>query len=151
MSELENKIKETAGQAAEVARTAAQGVKEEAKAFAADTKGYSAEALETVKNEGKEVVEEIKAAVTGQKLESASTEGAAGYRAKGGAPTVLEITAIVLGVFSILLRGLFGLIVGVVATVVGAKARSDSQTTVATIGFGLGAIGAIIGLITLLF
>ena len=55
MADLENKLKETAEQAADVAKNTVAGVKEEAKAFAADTKGYSADVVEAVKSEGKEV------------------------------------------------------------------------------------------------
>jgi len=150
MADLENKIKEVAGQATDVAKSAAEGVKEEAKAFAADTKGYASDAVENIKTEGKEVVEEIKAAVTGDKLDTASTEGAAGYREKGAA-SPLEIAAVALGAISLLLRGIIGLIVGLVAAVLGAKCRKDRQTSLATIGFVLGALGTVVSLIMLVF
>ena len=68
MADLENKLKETAEQAVDVAKNTVAGVKEEAKAFAADTKGYSSDVVEAVKSEGKEVVEEFKAAIKGEKI-----------------------------------------------------------------------------------
>ncbi len=151
MADLENKIKETASQAADAAKSAVEGVKEEAKAFAADTKGYSAEAVDTVKAEGKEVVEEFKAAFKGEKLESASEEGGAGYRTKGGKPTALEIASLVLAVFGVYLGKILGIVLGVVATVLGAKARRDNQTTLATCGFVLGAVALVVSVLGILF
>ena len=128
-----------------------EGVKEEVKAFAADTKGYSENAVETVKAEGKEVVEEIKAAVTGQKLESSGTEGGAGYRAESKGPSALEIAAIAFGGLSVLLRGILGVIAGLVGAVLGAKARSTNQINLATIGFILSAVGFVFSVLSILF
>ena len=149
MADLENKIKEVAENAADIAKTAVGGVTEEAKAFASDKKAYAAEAVENVKTEGKEVVEEIKAAVTGQKLNSA--EGEAGYRSKGSAPSAIEISAVALGALAILLRHIIGIVAGAVAVILGAKARKQNQTTLATIGFVLGALGCILSLLSILF
>ncbi|MBR5065775.1 MAG: hypothetical protein IKX09_05965 [Oscillospiraceae bacterium] len=151
MAEQENKLKETAEHAVEVAKSAVEGVKEEAKAFAADTKGYSANVVETVKTEGKEVVDEFKAAIKGEKLESSSTEGGAGYRAQGGKPTALEIAAVALGAIAVYLGGILGLVVGVVATALGAKARTENQTTLATAGFVLGAVAVVVNLLGIIF
>ena len=151
MADLENKLKETAEQAVDVAKNTVAGVKEEAKAFAADTKGYSADVVEAVKSEGMEVVEEFKAAIKGEKLESSSTEGGAGYRVKGGKPTALEVASVALGALAVYLSGIFGLAVGVVATALGAKARKDNQTTLATAGFVLGAVSLVVNLIGIIF
>lgn len=151
MAELENKIKETAEQAVNAAKSTVEGVKEEAKAFAADTKGYSEAAVEAVKSEGKEVVEEFKAAIKGEKLESSSEEGGAGYRAKGGKPTALEIASLALAILAVYLGKILGLVLGIVATVLGAKARRDNQTTFATCGFVLGAVAVVLSLLGILF
>ena len=151
MADLENKLKETAEKAVDVAKDTVEGVKEEAKAFAADTKGYSQEAVEAVKEEGKEFVEEVKAAVKGEKLESSSEEGGAGYRAKGGKPTALEVASLVLAIFAVYLGGILGIVFGAVATVLGAKARKDNQTTLATCGFVLGAVSVVLGVLRLIF
>ena len=151
MAELEDKIKETAAQAVDVAKSTVEGVKEEAKAFAADTKGYSANAVETVKEEGKEFIEEVKAAVKGEKLESASEEGGAGYREKGGKPTALEVASVALGAIAVYLGGILGIVVGAVATVLGAKARRDRQTTLATCGLALGAVSVIVSILGIIF
>lgn len=151
MADNDNRLKETAEKAVDAARSAVDGVKDEAKAFAADTKGYSADVVDAVKSEGKEVVEEFKAAIKGEKLESSSTEGGAGYRAAKGKPTALEIASIALGAIAIYLGNLLGLAVGAVATALGAKARRDNQTTLATCGFVLGAVAVVLSLLGILF
>ena len=129
MADLENKLKETAEKAVDVAKDTVEGVKEE----------------------GKEFVEEVKAAVKGEKLESASEEGGAGYRAKGGKPTALEVASLVLAIFAVYLGGILGIVFGAVATVLGAKARKDNQTTLATCGFALGAVSVVLGVLRLIF
>ena len=87
----------------------------------------------------------------GEKLESASEEGGAGYRAKGGKPTALEIASLVLAVFGVYLGKILGIVLGVVATVLGAKARRDNQTTLATCGFVLGAVAVVVSVLGILF
>ena len=159
MADLENKVKEVteqakvaADQAKDLTRAAVSDVKDEAELLKADAKSYAQSALEDVKSEGKEVVEELKAAVKREKLDTADTEGAAGYREKeGAAPNGIAIASVALGVLSILLGGwLLKVLLGAVALVLGAKARKEKQTTLATMGFVFGAVGIIFGIINLL-
>ena len=154
MADIENKIKDVADQAQGVAKDAVSDVKAEAQQFKADAKGYAQSALEDVKSEGKEVVEEIKAAVKGQKLDSSNTVGGAGYRAKEAKPNGIAVASVVIGALSILFPifwGLGGIIGGAVAAVLGAKARKENQTTLATIGLVLGVVGAVFGVLKLIF
>lgn len=154
MADIENKIKEVAGQAQDVAKDAVSDVKVEAQQFKADAKGYAQSAFEDVKSEGKEVVEELKAAVKGQTLDSASTVGGAGYRATEEKPNGLTIASVVIGALSILFPvfwGLGGVLGGAIAAVLGAKARKDNQTKLATIGLILGAVGFVFGVIRFIF
>ncbi len=153
MADLENKVKEAAEQAKDLTRAAVDDVKDEAELLKTDAKGYAQSALEDVKSEGKEVVEELKAAVKREKLDTADTEGAAGYREKeGAAPNGIAIVSVVLGALAILLSGwLFKVLLGAVSVVLGAKARKEKQTTLATLGFLLGAVGVILGVVSFLF
>ena len=155
MADIENKIRETADQAQDMAKDAVADVKVEAQQFRADAKGYAQSALEDVKSEGKEVVEELKAAVKGQKLDSSDTVGGAGYRAKEGSkPNGIAVASVVIGALSIifpLFWGIVGIIGGAIAAVLGAKARKENQTTLATVGFILGCVGAVLGLLKLIF
>ena len=163
MAEFDEKVKDTAekakeitlaaaNQAKDLTRAAVDDVKDEAQLLKTDAKGYAQSALEDVKSEGKEVVEELKAAVKREKLDTADTEGAAGYREKeGAAPNGIAIASVALGALSILLGGwLIKVLLGAVSVVLGAKARKEKQTTLATVGFILGAVGVIFGIISLL-
>ncbi|MBR3354801.1 MAG: hypothetical protein IKG47_05520 [Oscillospiraceae bacterium] len=153
MADLENKVKEAAEQAKDLTRAAVDDVKGEAELLKTDAKGYAQNALEDVKNEGKEVVEELKAAVKRETLDTASTEGAAGYREKeGAAPNGIAIASVVFGVLAVVLSGwLFKVLLGLVSVVLGAKARKEKQTTLATLGFILGAVGVVLGVVSFLF
>ena len=164
MAEFEEKVKDTAEKAKEVTlaaadqakdytRAAVADMKDEAELLKTDAKGYAQSALEDVKSEGKEVVEELKAAVKREKLETADTEGAAGYREKeGDKPNGIAIASVALGLLSILLGGwILKVVLGAVSVVLGAKARKERQTMLATAGFVLGALGVILGVASLLF
>ena len=130
MSDFEDKLKETL-------ETAKEGLNE-----AADT---AKDSFQEVVSEGKEVAEEMKAAVSGQKLESDEV-GAAGYRADESTNSSLAIAALVIGILSIVFA-LFlkykwiGLVLAIVGVVLGAKARKQSQTKMATAGFVCSIVG----------
>ena len=144
-------IKEGAKDAVESAKETAQKINVD------DIKAEVKEAVQDVKEETKEVVEEAKAAVHGEKLETANTVGGAGYRADSG-NNGLAIASLVLGILSIILSFLgyatiAGLVLGIVGVVLGAKARKEAQTGLATAGFVCSIIGVIlcaIGLVCVL-
>ena len=107
--------------------------------------------FETVVSEGKEVAEEVKAAASGQKLES-DVEGAAGYRAEEQGSDGLATAALVLGILSIVGAFVYnwvGMILGIIGIVLGAKARKACQTSKATAGFVCSIIGVILSAIAL--
>ncbi len=111
-----------------------------------DVKQEAKEILSDVKEEAQEVVEEAKAAATGKPLESANTVGGAGYRAPDNGNNNLAIISLILGILSIVCNffgyGAFlALVFGIVGTVLGAKARKESQTGLATAGFVCSIIG----------
>ena len=153
MAELENKVKEAAEQAKDLTRAAVDDVKGEAERLKTDAKGYAQSALEDVKSEGKEVVAELKAAVKKETLDTAGTEGGAGYREKeGDKPNGIAIASVALGLLAIVLSWwLLKLACDVVSLVLGAKARKEKQTTLATVGFVLGALGTVLGILGLIF
>lgn len=164
MAEFDEKVKETTEKAKEITlaasdqakdytRAALADVKDEAELLKSDAKGYAQNALEDVKSEGKEVVEELKAAVKREKLDTADTVGGAGYREKeGDKPNGIAIASVALGALSLLIGNwLVSLLLGLVALVLGAKARKEKQTVLATVGFVLGALGAVLGVVSLLF
>ncbi len=105
--------------------------------------------ISDVKEEAQEVIQEAKAAVSGQQLDTADTVGGAGYRAQGGKTNGTAVASLVLGIVSIvcILFGygaILGLVLGIVATVLGAKARKESQTGMATAGFVCGIVGTVL-------
>jgi len=153
MADLENKAKEAVEQTKDLARATVDDVKVEADQLKTDAKGYAQGALEDVKSEGKEVIEELKAAVKKETLDSSSTVGGAGYREKeGDKPNGIAIASVAFGLLAILLKGwVFKCVLGVVSLVLGAKARKEKQTMLATVGFCLGAVGVILALIGLIF
>ena len=131
MSDFEDKLKETL-------ESAKEGLSE-----AADV---AKDSFEEVVSEGKEVAEEMKAAVSGQKLES-DVEGAAGYRADESTNSTLAIVALVVGILSIIFAFAYtwiGLILGIAGVVISAKARKQSQTKMATAGFVCSIIGLVL-------
>ena len=152
MADLENKVKETADQAKVLARSAVDDVKGEAELVKADAKGYAQSALENVKSEGKEVLQELKAAVKKEDL-GTPQKGEAGYREKEDAvPNGIAIVSVVLGLLGVLFFGpLLKLLLGLVGLVLGAKARKEKQTTLATAGFIVSAAAVLFGLIKLIF
>lgn len=118
--------------------------------IAGDTKG----AIKDVKDEAKEVIAEAKAAIKGQKLDSANEAGGAGYRADSSTNNGTSYAALVLGILAIILSfsvPLLGLIIGAGGTLLGAKARKQSQTVIATAGFACSAIAVIIAILKIIF
>ena len=131
MADFEDKLKETLESAKEGLSEVAEVAKDE---------------FQNVVSEGKEVVEEAKATVTGQKLET-DVEGAAGYRADESTNSTLSIIALVVGILSIIFAFAYtwvGLVLGIVGIVLGAKARKQSQTKMATAGFVCSIIGLVL-------
>ena len=130
MSDFEDKLKETL---------------ESAKEGLGEVADKAKDSFQDVVSEGKEVAEEMKAAASGQKLES-DVEGAAGYRADESTNSTLTIVGLVAGILSILFA-LFlkykwiGLVLGIVGLVLSAKARKQSQTKMATAGFVCSIVG----------
>ena len=107
------------------------------------------ETYQDIREEAGEVVQEAKAAFTGEKLETANTVGGAGYRAQGSQSNGSAVTSLVLGIISLVCSflgwgAIAGLVLGIVGTVLGSKARKQAQTGVATAGFVCSLIGIII-------
>ena len=105
--------------------------------------------IDDVKEEAQEVVQEAKAVVSGKQLDIADTVGGAGYRAPENKTSGMAVAALVLGILSIVCvffgyGAILGLIFGIIATILGAKARKESQTGMATAGFVCGIIGTVI-------
>ncbi len=119
----------------------------------AEVKEDAKEMLDAVKAESAEVVQEVTAAVKGEKLDTANV-GAAGYRAQSdGSESPKAIASLVLGVIS-LLFALFGsgtnwigLIAGIVGIVLGAMARKENQTSLATAGFVCSIVGSVLSIV----
>ena len=106
-------------------------------------------AYQDIKSEAEEVVQEAKAAVTGQKLDSADTVGGAGYREDEKAGSNKATISLVLGILSLICvwfgySAIIGLVLGIVGTYFGAKARKEAQTGIATAGFVCSLIGVIL-------
>ncbi len=156
MADFENKMRDTADQAKDLARLAADDVKQEAELVKADAKGYAKSAFEDVKSEGKEVFQELKAAVKKEDL-SGAAEGEAGYRAaEGDKPNGIAIAAVAFGALGLLLplvikSELLALVLGLLGLVAGAKARKESQTKLATYGFILSGLAALLSLLNIIF
>ena len=131
MSDFEDKLKETL---------------ESAKEGLSDVADMAKDSFEEVVSEGKEVVEEAKATVSGQKLET-DVEGAAGYRADESTNSTLAIIALVVGILSIIFAFVYtwiGLVLGIAGIIIGAKARKQSQTKMATAGFVCSIVGLVL-------
>lgn len=114
-----------------------------------DVKQEAKEILSDVKEEAQEVVEEAKAAASGKPLESAGTVGEAGYRAPDNGKNGLAVASLVLGILSIICvffgyGAILGLVFGIIGTILGAKARKESQTGLATAGFVCSLVGIIL-------
>ena len=128
MSDFEDKLKETL---------------ESAKEGLGDVADMAKDSFEEVVTEGKEVVEEAKATISGKKLET-DVEGAAGYRADESTNSTLAIIALVVGILSIVVAFVYvwiGLVLGIAGIIISAKARKQSQTKMATAGFVCSIIG----------
>jgi len=128
MSDFEDKLKETL---------------ESAKEGLGDVADMAKDSFEEVVTEGKEVVEEAKATISGKKLET-DVEGAAGYRADESTNSTLAIIALVVGILSIVFAFIYvwiGLVLGIAGIIISAKARKQSQTKMATAGFVCSIIG----------
>ena len=124
-------------------------VKKEASEIISDVKEEASEIIVDVKEEAQEVVQEAKAAVKGEQLESANTVGGAGYREAENKGNGTAIASLVLGIISIVCvffgyGALLGLVLGVVGIVLGATARKEAQTGMATAGFVCSIIGTVI-------
>lgn len=105
--------------------------------------------IEDVKEEAQEVVQEAKAAASGKQLDSANTAGGAGYRDPENKTSGKAVASLVLGILSIVCvffgyGAILGLIFGIIGTVLGAKARKEAQTGIATAGFVCGIVGTVI-------
>lgn len=140
--------KDVMADAKEAAKDAAQNIKEGTQDFVENAK----DTVQDVKEETQEVVQEAKAAAKGEKLETADTVGAAGYRAEDGnnsfaiASLVLGIISIICGCIAFIKYGyvaLIGVVAAIVGIVLGAKARKESQTHLATAGFVCSIIGLV--------
>ena len=115
-----------------------------------NVKQEALEIIADVKEEAQEVAQEAKAVVTGTQLDSANTVGGAGYRepevkSKNG----IAIASLVLGIVSIVCvffgyGVILGLVFGIIGTILGAKARKESQTGLATAGFVCSLVGIIL-------
>ncbi|MBQ2061410.1 MAG: hypothetical protein II458_01920 [Oscillospiraceae bacterium] len=150
MSDYKDEIKEKAGEIAG-----------EVKGAVGDITGDAKGTFQSVKEETTEVFQEAKAAVTGQKLDSAETEGGAGYRADNSTSSGSATAALVLGILAIIFSfiripligkiPLIGLILGVLGIVLGAKARKQSQTNMATAGFVCSIVGLVICALRIIF
>ena len=131
-------VKDAADKAVDAVKEEAAEVKQEAKVITTE-----------VKEEAQEVVQEAKAAVSGEQLESANTVGGAGYRAPEDTKNSKAVASLILGIVSIICvffgyGMIVGLILGIVGTVLGAKARKESQTGMATAGFVCSIIGTVL-------
>lgn len=118
-------------------RDTIEGIKEEAKSTYND-----------IREETQEVVQEARAAVTGEKLDSANDVGGAGYRADNNTSNGGAIASLVLGILSLICAffgysAILGLVFGIVGVALGAKARKTAQTGMATGGFVCSLIGLI--------
>lgn len=148
MADYKDELKERAGEFAN-----------EVKATVGDITGDTKGTFENVKGEAKEVFQEAKAALTGQKLDSSATEGGAGYRADNSTSSFSAICALILGIVSIvfcfihipLISRLISLASGVLGVVLGAKARKESQTALATAGFVCSLAGLVICILRIIF
>ncbi len=145
MADYKDEFKGKADELKEKASEYVDDVKETVGEIAGDTKG----AIEDVKEEAQEVFQEAKAVVTGQKLDSANTVGGAGYRADNSTSNGAAVASLVLGILSIICSffgysSIAGLILGIIGVSLGAKARKQSQTGIATAGFVCSIIGLIL-------
>ena len=150
MADYKDEFKEKADELKEKAGEYADDLKETVGEIAGDTKGT----FEDVKTEAKEVLEEAKATFTGKKLDSANVEGGAGYRADNSTSNGPAVASLVLGILSIICSffgysSIAGLLFGIIGTVLGAKARKQSQTGIATGGFVCSIIGLILSAVGL--
>lgn len=151
-NDLKSKIEGVASDVKEKVQNIGEDVKEKVQNIDVDEiKSEVKETVEEVKEETQEVVQEAKAAVKGEKLGTANTVGGAGYREEGKA-SGYAIASLVLGILSIIFA-VFGkrvfveiiaLVMGIVGIVLGAKARKEAQTGMATAGFVCSLIGVIL-------
>ena len=93
--------------------------------------------------------QEAKASVTGQQLNTAGTVGGAGYRADNKTSSGSATASLVLGILSLICvffgyGAILGLVLGIIGVALGAKARKESQTGMATAGFVCSLIGLIL-------
>jgi len=145
MADYKDEIKEKAGEYAD-------DLKDAVGEITGDAKG----AINDVKEEAKEVFEEAKATFTGQKLDSANVEGGAGYRADSSTNNGVSVAALILGVLAIICSffgrvAIAGVVLGLIGTVLGAKARKQSQTSMATVGFVCGIVSVIVCVLRIIF
>ena len=155
IDEAGDKAQAIAADVSSEAKEIAADVAKEAKDFAANPQAEAREAFAEVKQEAAEVVQEARAAATGQPLNTANTVGGAGYRAPNTQSNGLGVASLVLGILSIVCSfipawgWILALIMGLIGTVLGAKARKESQTGVATGGFVCSIIGLVFGAVGL--
>lgn len=113
-----------------------------------DVKKEARGTIQDVREEAQEVVQEVRAAASGQKLDSAQTVGGAGYRADNKTSSGKAVASLVLGILSLICAffgysAIVGLILGIIGVSLGAKARKESQTGMATGGFVCSILGLI--------
>ena len=111
-------------------------------------KAGAKETFQNIREEAQEVAQEAKATVTGQQLNTANTVGGAGYRAENNTSSGSAVASLVLGILSLICAffgysTIAGLIFGIIGVALGAKARKQSQTGIATGGFVCSLIGLI--------
>ena len=127
---------------------------DEAKETVKDIQEEAKGAVKDIQEEAKEVVQEAKAAVQGQRLESADTVGGAGYRADNKTSSGKATASLVLGILSLACSllgygAIAGLVLGIIGVVLGARARKEAQTGIATAGFVCSIIGTILSAVGL--
>lgn len=123
---------------------------------AAPAAGFSNDmgaAFDSVREEAGEVYMEARSAVTGEALNTANNYGGAGYRVDNSQSSGAAVASLVLGILAIV-GSFFGIwfsiisvIMGLIGVILGAKARKQAQTGVATAGFICSIIGLIFGAI----
>ncbi|MCR5846290.1 MAG: hypothetical protein K6G78_06995 [bacterium] len=123
-------------------------IKEKAEEIADVISEEAKDAVSNVKEEAAEVFQEAKAAIKGETLSTANTVGGAGYREAESPKKGPEIASLVLGIVSLVCAlfgwgALVGLVVAIVGTALGAKARKIAQTGVATAGFICSILGIV--------
>ena len=149
MDDVKEDAQSAYGDIKEKAQSAYGDIKEKAESAYGGIKEGAQSAYGEIREEAQEVIQEARAAVSGTKLDTADTVGGAGYRADNSASSTKAIVSLVLGILSLICAffgkgAILGLIFGIVGVVLGAKARKEAQTGIATGGFVCSLIGLIL-------